>query len=56
MKKAYNKPTIEVFTIITHTMLAASPNGTTNGLNPNAGPIDPGSIDAREFDFDEEYE
>ena len=53
MKKTYINPTIEVFKIHTTAMLAASPDGTANGLDTSKT-VGAGDIDARDFDFDDE--
>ena len=54
MKKTYINPNLVVVKIATHQMLASSPDGTTNGLDPNASAIGAGDLDARGFDFDDD--
>ena len=54
MKKTYINPNMEVVKIATHQMLASSPDGTTNGLDPKAAAIEAGDLDARGFDFDDD--
>lgn len=56
MKKAYINPKMEVIKITTMQMLASSPDGAINGLDPNASHVDAGDIDGRDFDFDDEDE
>ena len=52
MNKIYLKPETLVHQVkIENLLQTASPNGTTNGLDPNETPVDPGTIDAKGFDF-----
>ena len=51
MKKTYINPTLDVVTLkINNCLLAGSPDGSVNGLDPNETPKDPSLIDGRGFD------
>lgn len=51
MTKIYIKPNSEVIKVEIQQILVGSPDGNTNGLDPNETPIDPGTIDAKGFSF-----
>lgn len=51
MTRTYIKPNTEVIKVEIQQILAGSPDGNTNGMDPNADPIDPDKIDAKGFNF-----
>ena len=56
MKKTYINPTLDVVTLkINNSLLAGSPNGSVNGLDPNETPKDPSLIDGRYSDLDDDF-
>jgi len=52
MKKIYINPTVRVHVLKPLCLLAGSPDGVVNGLDPN-NTVGAGDIDARGYDFDD---